>query len=144
MFELTDILTALEISRLANWVGGPIYPIISALHILAFGFVIAPVLLADIRVLRIGHVDERVTWLSRIALVGFAGAAVTGTLLFSVQATRYAENPALYWKLGFLGIGGLNALCFYLFSRLRRVLAIISAVVWCGVLFSGRWIAFAL
>ncbi|MCR9195259.1 MAG: hypothetical protein NXH88_11030 [Hyphomonas sp.] len=136
-------LVALERSILADWVGGPIYPVISALHILAFAFVIVPVLMADVRVLTVGAADETVIRLARIAVFGFGCAALTGILLFSVQATRYAENPAIYWKFGFLCAAGLNALCFRWFVNLRQSIAFVSAIFWCGVLFSGRWIAFA-
>lgn len=97
MFELAPMLQALETSALADWVGGPIYPLISALHILAFAFVLVPVLTADVRVLTIGDADAQVFRLSRVALFAFATAALTGILLLSVQATRYAENPAIYW-----------------------------------------------
>ncbi|MEO0720913.1 MAG: hypothetical protein AAFY43_02055 [Pseudomonadota bacterium] len=143
MLELTSGLAALETSMLADWVGGPVYPVISALHILAFAFVIVPVLMADVRVLKIGAADCQVSRLSRTALFAFAGAAVTGLLLLSVQATRYAENPAIYWKFGLLALAGVNATLFHLLEKDQRIIAVVSVFVWCGVLLSGRWIAFS-
>lgn len=142
MFELTPVLAALETSALADWVGGPIYPVISALHILAFAFVLVPVLMADVRVLKIGTADGQVARLSRIALFAFAGAALTGVLLLSVQATRYAENPAIYWKFGLLALAGANAFLFYGLQNHQKIIAVVSILIWCGVLLSGRWIAF--
>lgn len=143
MFELTPLLTALETSALADWVGGPIYPLISALHILALAFVIAPVLMADVRILKTGVIDDQVARLTRTVLLAFAAAALTGVLLLSVQATRYAENVAMYWKFGLLAVAGANALLFYRFERFCKILAAASALVWFGILLSGRWIAFA-
>lgn len=143
MLELTPILQALETSALADWVGGPIYPLISALHILAFAFVIVPVLMADACVLKTGDADAQVTHLSQVALSAFVAAALTGVLLLSVQATRYAENPAIYWKFGLLGLAGVNAALFLQLQSARRLFATGSIVIWCGVLLSGRWIAFA-
>ena len=143
MFELTPVLAALETSAEADWVGGPIYPLISAMHILSFAFVIVPVLLADLRVVRTGSADDQVGLLTRIALFAFAGAALTGVLLLSVQATRYAENPMIYWKFGLLFLAGVNALLFLRLQRFQRTIATASALILCGVLLSGRWIAFA-
>ncbi|MFQ6550522.1 hypothetical protein AADZ90_021475 [Aestuariibius sp. 2305UL40-4] len=143
MFELTSVLAALETSALADWVGGPAYPVISALHILTFAFVVVPILMADVRVLRIGAADEQVSRLSRTALLAFTGAAVTGLLLLSVQATRYAENPAVYWKFGLLALAGVNASLFHWLQKAPRIIAFVSVFVWCGVLLSGRWVAFA-
>ncbi|WP_299682367.1 hypothetical protein [uncultured Roseobacter sp.] len=143
MFELTSLLAALETSTLADWVGGPIYPVISALHILTFAFVVVPVLMADVRVLKIGVADDQVARLSRTVVLAFTGAAFTGFLLLSVQATRYAENPAIFWKFGFLALAGANAVLFYLLEKVQRIIAVVSVLVWCGVLLAGRWIAFS-
>jgi len=140
---LTPVLAWLEASALADWVGGPAYPLISALHILAISFLIAPVILADVRVLRIRELDDYSRRLSRIAIFGFGAAATTGLLLLSVQATRYAENPAILAKFALLGLAGANAALFALITGARRVSAALSICVWCSVLFAGRWVAFA-
>ncbi|MBO6756404.1 MAG: hypothetical protein JJ902_08765 [Roseibium sp.] len=143
MLWLTGVLGSFEASPLADWVGGPIYPLVSALHILAIGFLVAPVILADLRVLRRGQVDATSIDLSRVALIGFCAAVATGVLLFSVQATRYAVNPAVLIKFSLLAIAGANAALFYLISRIRRATAALSIGIWCAVLIAGRWIAFA-
>lgn len=143
MHWLTTVLARLEASVLADWVGGPIYPLISALHIFAIAFLIAPVILADLRVLRFGGMDDTAEDLSRIALYEFCGAVATGVLLFSVQATRYFENPALVAKFAVLVLAGTNAAVFKLIRGARRVAAALSIGLWCAVLLAGRWIAFA-
>ncbi|MGB0695906.1 MAG: hypothetical protein ACPGOY_09670 [Rhodospirillaceae bacterium] len=143
MFGLTSVLSAIETSALADLVGGPVYPFISALHILAISFLIAPVILADLRILRVKEVDGFAKSLLRIALIGFGAAVATGILLFSVQATRYAENPAVMIKFFLLALAGANAALFAALKRVRLVSAALSIGLWCAVLLAGRWIAFA-
>lgn len=143
MFVLTKLLLHVESSALAGFIGGPVYPVVSALHILAFGFVIVPILIADFRILRSNEVDLASRKLSLIALGGFAIAAATGLLLFTVQASRYVENPALLIKFALLLLAGMNAAWFQTGARQLRLSAALSMLLWCGVLLSGRWIAFA-
>ncbi len=143
MLGLTPLLARLEASALADWVGGPIYPLISALHILSISFLIAPVVLADLRVLMLKGIDDGAVRLSRIAFLGFGAAATTGVLLFSVQATRYAENPAVLIKFALILLAGANAALFVLFNSIRPFNASLSIVIWCSVVVAGRWIAFA-
>ncbi|GFE66811.1 hypothetical protein [Litoreibacter roseus] len=143
MLELTPVLAWLEASALADWVGGPIYPLISAMHILSISFLIAPIILADLRVMRLKRTDDAVVKLSRIALLGFGAAATTGVLLFAVQATRYAENPAVLIKFALILLAGANAALFAAFKSMRPVTASLSICLWCAGLVAGRWIAFA-
>ena len=143
MFDLTPVLAVLEISALANWVGGPICPLISALQILAFSFVIVPVLMADCRIIRTGVIDSHITGISCVALVAFAGAALTGILLLRVQAPRCAENPAAYWRFGLPAVAGSDVLLFHTLARFQGAIAAASVFFWCGIILSGRWIAFA-
>ncbi|MEO1178428.1 MAG: hypothetical protein AAFV87_15070, partial [Pseudomonadota bacterium] len=92
MHWLTPVLAWLEASALADWVGGPAYPLISALHILAISFLIAPVILADVRVLRIRELDDYSGRLSRIAIFGFGAAArITGAIRKEIARMCSAE-----------------------------------------------------
>lgn len=143
MLGLTPLLARLEASALADWVGGPIYPLISALHILSISFLIAPIVLADLRVLRLKEMDDAGVQLSRIAVLGFIAAATTGVLLFAVQATRYAENPAVLIKFALILLAGANAALFAWFKSMRLMTTSLSICLWCAVLVAGRWIAFA-
>ena len=139
---LGELLIWLQTSKLADVVGGPLYPLFSAAHILSFAFLIVPVMLADLRVLRTGGVDGTSVALSRIALLGFCVAALTGFLLFMVQAVRYAGNPAMTVKLSLILLAGLNAAAFYGLKERRRVMAALSIGFWAAILLAGRWIAF--
>ena len=143
MLKLTPVLAWLEASALADWVGGPIYPLISAMHILSICFLIAPVVLADLRIVRFKVIDDWVVQLSRIAVLGFGAAAITGVLLFAVQATRYTENPAVLIKFALILLAGTNAALFASFKTMRPMTASLSICLWLAVLLAGRWIAFA-
>lgn len=135
-------LSKLESSVLADWAGGAVYPLISGLHVLSIGFVVVPILLADLRILQLGEADARARAHARLALVSFGAAAVTGGLLFTVQPVEYAENRAFAIKIALMAAAGLNAGVFGTLSGSHRAAAILSATLWLGVLFAGRWIAF--
>ncbi|MDX8349106.1 hypothetical protein SLH49_14060 [Cognatiyoonia sp. IB215446] len=103
----------------------------------------APVVLADLRVLTLKEIDDRVAQLSRIAVLGFGAAATTGTLLFTVQATSYSENPAVLIKFALILLAVANAALFASFNSKRSVTASLYICIWVAVLVAGRWVAFA-
>ncbi|MER8437400.1 hypothetical protein NKH36_29440 [Mesorhizobium sp. M1312] len=129
------------------------YPIVNALHIMSIGALLTSVWLMDLRVLgafRSLPQAAFVALLRRTALSAFAGALVTGTLLFSVRASEYAAMPVFLTKMTLILLAGANFLVF-----LRRVkggdepaggtvttLAVLSLVLWTSVLFAGRFIGF--
>jgi apolipoprotein N-acyltransferase len=85
--------------------------------------------------------------LRRIALAAFAGAAVTGLLLFSVRASEYATKPVFLLKMGLVLVAGMNFLAFTWISRGKghaaaAPLAALSLLLWTLVLFAGRFIGF--
>jgi hypothetical protein len=137
------LLLAIEQSgftRLLQTVPG-LYPAISALHLLGISLLIGPILIVDWALLR----NRIGPWalLQRVAAGGFVLAAITGIALFTVQATKYAYNPAMLGKLGLIGLAGANLLAFRWIGMDRpRGFALCSLVIWLGVLLSGRFIAF--
>ena len=78
-----------------------VYPIVNALHIMSIGALLTSVLLMDLRIVgafrSLPHA-ALVALLRRIAIVAFAGALVTGSLLFSVKASEYAAMPIFLAK----------------------------------------------
>jgi uncharacterized membrane protein len=154
---LDGFLAALENSALAAFVGetAGAYPFVSALHILGIALLIGPIVLVDLRLmglLRASLSPMATTLLVRTAMIGFAIAIVTGVALFSVQALKYAHNPIFQMKLALIVLAGANALALRLSGRgiaseletpRRRIFGAASLLLWLGVLFAGRWIAFA-
>ncbi|MER9839605.1 hypothetical protein NKJ28_32500 [Mesorhizobium sp. M0145] len=129
------------------------YPIVNALHIMSVGALLTSVWLMDLRILgafRSLPQAPFVALLRRTAFGAFAGALVTGSLLFSVRASEYAAMPIFLAKMTLILLAGANFLVF-----MRRVkgsdepaggaatmLAVLSLVLWTAVLFAGRFIGF--
>ncbi len=130
------------------------YPIVNALHIASIGTLFTSVLLMDLATLgaiRSVAAEKLVELLRPIALGAFAFAAVTGLLLFSVQATTYAGNFAFLLKLGLIALAALNFLVFAASAHRKRsdapptsmrISAVLSILTWSGVLLAGRFIGY--
>ena len=140
---MQGFLLAIEQSgatRLLQTIPG-LYPVVSALHLLGISLLMGPILIVDWALLR-GRASP---WagLQKTAAAGFALAAVTGLALFTVQATKYAWNPAFLGKLALIGLAGLNLLAFRWIGQDRpRGFALCSLTIWLAALLSGRFIAF--
>ncbi|TJV51031.1 MAG: hypothetical protein E5Y18_07335, partial [Mesorhizobium sp.] len=88
--------------------------------------------------------------LRRTALAAFAGALVTGSLLFSVRAREYAAMPIFLTKMTLILLAGANFLVFMRHAKggdepasgTVTILALLSLVLWTSVLFAGRFIGF--
>ncbi len=123
-----------------------VYPVLSALHILAVGAVLTTVLLMDLRVIGVlrGPAGPQFTpLLRRTAFAGFALAVLTGAMLFSVRASEYAAMPLFLGKLGLIGLAALNFAVFTVVDGgLRRLLAAVSIVLWFAALLAGRFLGF--
>ncbi|TIO07331.1 DUF6644 family protein [Mesorhizobium sp.] len=129
------------------------YPIVNALHIMSIGALLTSVMLMDFRIIGAFRSLPRaafVALLRRTALGAFAGALVTGALLFSVRARGYAAMPIFLAKMTLILLAGVN---FLVFMRRARggdepaggavtILAVLSLVLWTSVLFAGRFIGF--
>jgi hypothetical protein len=132
-----------------------VYPTLSALHILGIGILLGSIVPVDLRLLRIfgPEFDAVVPMLIRLAMIGFAIAAISGLLLASVRIGNYAQNPAFLAKLAILTAAGVNAVALRLASKSGAVMglvgrakgcaaAVTSLVLWLSAVFAGRWIAF--
>lgn len=131
------------------------YPIVNALHIMSIGALLTSVMLMDLRLIgafRSLPQAAFVALLRRTAFAAFAGALVTGSLLFSVRAREYAAMPVFLAKMGLIVLAGVNLLAFVRLCRTRggeepaggaaAMLAGLSLVLWTSVLFAGRFIGF--
>ncbi|RWE59332.1 DUF6644 family protein [Mesorhizobium sp.] len=131
------------------------YPIVNALHVMSIGALLTSVWLMDLRILgafRSLPQAAFVALLRRTALIAFAGALVTGLLLFSVRASEYAAKPIFLVKMTLILLAGANFLVFLRLPRVRggeepvggtvALLAVLSLVLWTSVLMAGRFIGF--
>ena len=149
---------------LAQWPGalllqrsGTAYLLVSATHILGIGLLLGSILPLDVRLAR-GRPDPAMRIVApvllRTAQGGLALALLAGFWLFTVKPAHYTVNPAAWVKAALLVLALVNvvfqhrdlrrteALSGAVAPRAVRLRAILSMVLWLGVLVSGRWIGF--
>jgi hypothetical protein len=136
-----------------------VFPVIETFHVLAITLIAGTIVTVDLRVGGLIFRDQPLSRITRALLpytwYGFVIMVVTGLPLFAAEAAKLYGNPAFRVKLLLLGLAGLNALLFHLtvYGRLHeqyqhsaaplpaRMFAAVSAVLWSGVIVSGRLIA---
>ncbi|NMG11050.1 DUF6644 family protein [Brasilonema sp. UFV-L1] len=144
-------------SAIRQWLW--LYPMIETTHILGLAIVFGSVALFDFRLLGFSRhllVTDMARYLLPWAYLSFAVVVLSGFLLFAVDATEIAANPAFRLKLLLLCTTGINAAFFHgvalksvkFWNRgvktpvVVRAIAIISLVLWTGVIICGRLIAY--
>jgi hypothetical protein len=139
-----------------NW----IIPGLQTVHILCVAVLFSSAVLVDLRILRLLQRDEPLPEVARRFLPAIwpvlGVLLITGSLLIVGEPQRSLLNSAFYLKMALLACGvALTAgLQFSLSTgsdvarppRGRQLAmqgaAVVSLLVWCGVLFAGRWIAY--
>lgn len=135
-----------------------LYPTIESLHLLGLSLLVGAIVLFDVRLLGASRqllVTDLAQHLLPWAYLGFALVALTGLLLFAVDATHLATNPAFRLKLLLLTAAGVNAALFHLKYRsvglwnrgtgaplAVRAIAVLSLLLWAAIVVCGRWIAY--
>lgn len=165
MPEVTEqaggILQAIETSAIATIVREEIwvYPILETLHVIGLGLVFGSIFAFDLRVLG-WHPDLSVRRMHAHLLpwvwTGFLFNAMSGILLFTAEAQKFAVNPAFQVKLALIALAGLNALAFQtqVFPRVAtwdtdaesprraKASAALSIAMWVGIITAGRMMAY--
>ncbi|WP_037447600.1 hypothetical protein [Skermanella stibiiresistens] len=144
-----------ETLRQALW----LYPIANVLHVLAVVAMVGSIFAFDLRVMGVARslpVAALARLLLPIAVGGFAVAVVTGSLLFTADATAVWNNPVFVYKLGLIGLGLVNIIIFHRIPwreadrwsvgvkapALAMAGAAVSVGVWAGTATLGRLIAY--
>ena len=136
-----------------------LYPIVEIVHIVGFVILVGAAVMFDLRLLGVSPglrasamARHHLPW-ARVALVL---VVPSGVLMFMAHATEFAANPAFRMKLILLAAAGLNALVFHrgAFRSVAaweahvpvpgraRGAAIVSLLLWIGVISAGRLIAY--
>ena len=124
-------------------------PEIQIVHIVAIAAVVISAARIALRALGLvdGDLPQRVvvaTWF-RVILISVAVLAFTGILLIASEPGRALFRTVFWVKLGLI----LTALALTAAHGrasnvlVSRALALITLIVWFGVIFAGRWIAYA-
>jgi hypothetical protein len=153
--EGTPIATAV---RESTW----LFPTIESLHVLSITLVVGTIMIVDLRLINVAGRRRPVSELMRETLPwtwgAFVCAVITGSLLFSSSARKYAHNWQFEVKMLMLLLAGINMAIFHLGSSYRsislwdrkdmtpnpaRLAGGISLAIWVTVVALGRWIGFA-
>jgi hypothetical protein len=136
-----------------------LYPAANVGHILALTIFVGSVMMMDARLLGAFRDVAPGVYLGRVrtlAIAGFLGMIITGSVLFAAEATHVATNPVFRLKLVLIALGLANALFFELFAArgvrtlparigtpfIARLSAVVSLIVWFSVAAAGRLIAY--
>jgi hypothetical protein len=134
-----------------------IIPAVQTCHILAVAVLFSSAILVDLRVLRVLQRDVPLADVARRFLPVIWPALlvllVSGSFLIIGEPRRALLNTTFYLKMTLLvAIVLTAALRWSLASNswdtgqgrrvAGRLAAVLSILVWCGILFAGRWIAY--
>ena len=149
-------LSWLESTGLAAWVGGSIwgYPIMLTTHSVGLAIVVGLVFMMSLRFLgMMNHVPaSSLRAVFPVAWFGFAINTISGTALFTMQATWYVTSVPFLLKIAGIVVGvvmmvliqkelAANSGVAEPTSKLKTY-AIISLVVWSIAMIGGRMIAY--
>jgi hypothetical protein len=160
--DLTPLVDAAQNSALSEWMRTSLkaVAIINALHVMSIVTVFGTIFVVDLRLLGFPNVkrsfirmhDDLLRW----TWGAFGIAAVTGVLLFMVNAVTYHRNTAFWLKMGTIVVAGINMLVFELVTAksapswdkgvvpptAARAAGFLSIILWIAVIVFGRWIGF--
>lgn len=138
-----------------------VFPLIEGSHILSLSFSVGMVMILDMRLLRISFrsqpVAQIMSQLMPWSMTGFSVMFVTGFLLFAAQAVKVYGNTFFRIKMILMLLAGLNALYYQVryYPKMAeweqsetpvgaRIVAVLSLVLWIGVIACGRTTAYEL
>ncbi|UFH50390.1 DUF6644 family protein [Pseudomonas sp. KNUC1026] len=160
--DIQPLLQALQDTRFATFIreSGAAFPTLESVHVIGIAVVYGTIAIVDLRLLGLAAHRRGALRLIKDLLpftwVAFLLCVITGSLMFSANATTYAQNTAFLCKMGVLVLAGLNMAVFHLgaFRRIAewdttlpppiqaRMAGFGSLVLWASIVFLGRWIAF--
>jgi len=135
------------------------YPIVEIVHIAGFCILVGSIAMFDLRLLGAARTLP-VRAVARFLLPWTIGSLVlivpAGLAMFATHATDFVGNPAFVTKMALLMIAGTNAALFHagVFQGVAawdvgvatpvvaRLQAVLSLLVWAGVISCGRLIAY--
>jgi hypothetical protein len=156
---LDHLLIALQESSFANWVQGTAYPIVITLHSIGLATLVGLLVIIDLRVLGFGRglPLPALRKLMTVVWIGFWINAVSGAMLFSVDAKKDFYSNLFRSKLSAIAIGlilgeiirrtvlatpGAYASADAHTPPRAKVLAVFSLLAWIGAIVSGRLLAY--
>jgi|TARA_B110000116_G_C16700664_1_gene519623 hypothetical protein len=157
---MENFVQAIEGSAVNEWIMGSYWawPAMEVMHFIGLSLLLGALLVIDLRLagffrkINIAATHKLLPW----AFAGFGINLTTGILFVIGDPFRYTANIGFWWKMGLLGVAGLNALWFWWkinpvmqswephadTPALAKVIAWVSLGSWFGVLILGRLIPY--
>ena len=141
---------------------GLLFPWIESVHVLSITLVVGTIGIVDLRLLGLASRNRAISRMSDEVLpvtwTAFGFAALTGVLLFTSNALKYAHNPFFLAKMCLLVLAFFNMLLFNLITSRGierwdespnvpgavRFAGAASLALWIAVIVTGRWIGFTM
>jgi hypothetical protein len=157
--DLSKWLAATPLSHTIQTTGW-IIPTLQTIHILSVAVLFSSAILVDLRFWRALQRDSPLADVARRFLPAIWPVLlillITGSLLIIGEPRRSLLNTTFYLKMALLAVAVVLTLAlqwslraapeFWEADRGRRIAgqlaATVSILVWCGILFAGRWIAY--
>jgi len=156
-----EFLEWLQGTPLAVAVAEEWFPLIESLHVMSMAMVAGTIFIVDTRLVGLTSSKLPFSYLSQRLLPwtwgAFGCSVLTGSLLFTANATGYYDNPPFRAKMLLLALAGLNMLYFQRVTlrgvsawdsgrpvAAARAAGLVSLCLWCGVIGFGRWIGFVI
>ncbi len=136
------------------------YPIIMSTHLASIAIFGGMILLTDLRLLGVAlksaSIADVVNQTRIWKRIGFVIMISMGIMLAGAKLETYYTNPYFHLKLTLLALVGVHAMVFHksvyahpekldqspTIPRVAKVAAIVSMMLWVGILSAGRWIAY--
>ncbi len=141
---------------------GNLFPMVESIHVLCITLVVGSISIVDLRLLGIASKGRAVSRLTGEVLpftwVVFVIAAITGLLLFSSNAVKYAHNTFFLAKMALLVVAFANMMVFHVITSRgiehwdesphppvqAKLAGGVSLALWIAVIVCGRWIGFTM
>jgi putative copper export protein len=160
--NIDEILKWVEASSLATRIrdGLLLFPLLEGIHVIGLAMVFGTIIIIDLRLLGKASTnrpfDKLASEILKWTWVGFAIAAVTGSLMFISNAGVYFHNTYFRIKILLLLLSGVNMFVFEVTARRTvkdwntapsaprsgRTVGALSLIIWIGVIVTGRLIGF--
>jgi uncharacterized membrane protein len=164
LIEFSKWLATTSLSHTIQTIGW-IIPTLQVIHILSVAVVFSSAVLVNLRVFRLFERNEPLRdvarrflpWIWPVLVI----LLVTGSLLIIAEPRRSLTNSTFYIKMALLLAAILVTATLQLLLSAApaggekdpwdgdlarrmagRALATVSILIWCGILFAGRWIAY--
>jgi len=121
-----------------------LFPVIESVHITGLAVLVGTIAIVDFRLLGLTLRDRPVSQITAVlkpwTLAGIAIMLITGPLMLSAEPERGYGNPAFAFKMSCLLLALVTH--FTIHRRATKFAACLSLLLWTGVMFGGRAIAF--